>query len=126
MYLGWKILRSLSFYADNERMTPKFLFHPCFKSSSSGTCVNQCFLRRRAYLFYFTVESSSSYKKAPTIEIIIVILSVMCIVPKYHIVFCMIVILLILKYLFLVSFKTPKERLHLCFATLLGASEIPL
>ena len=69
---------------------------------------------------------STFFFKAPTIESIIVILSVMCIVPKYHIVFCMIVILLILKYLFLVSFETPKVLLHLCFASLMGASEIPL
>ena len=63
--------------------------------------------------------------KAPTIESIIVILSVMCIVPKYHIVFCMIVILLVLKFLVLVSFKTPEELLHLCFASFMEASEIP-
>ena len=42
------------------------------------------------------------------------------------IVFCMIVILLILKYLYLVSFKTSEVPLHLCFASLKGASEISL
>ena len=46
--------------------------------------------------------------------------------PKYHIVFYMIVILLILKYLLLVSFKTSEVPLHLYFISLMGAREIPL
>ena len=71
-------------------------------------------------------ESVHLILQRTNIERIIVILSVMCIVSKYHIVFCMIVILLILKYLFLVSFKTPEVLLHLCFAALMGTSEIPL
>src|SRR3954464_6212189 len=65
------------------------------------------------------LSSSNDY------ESIIVILSVMCIVPKYYFVFCMIVILLIPKHLVLVSFKTLEESLHLCLASLLEASEIP-
>ena len=70
--------------------------------------------------------SPPSFFKAPTIERIVVILSVMCIVPKYHIIFCMIVIFLVLKFLVLLSFKTLKELLHLCFASLMEASDIPL
>src|SRR3954468_21835860 len=69
---------------------------------------------------------STFFFQSTRYESIIVILSVMCIVPKYHIVFYMIVILLILKFLVLVSFKTPEELLHLCSTSLMEASEIPL
>ena len=90
-----------------------------FKAASSGTCLVFASIHEFSTLpSKATVrESPPSFFKSTNYESIIVILSVMCIVPKYHIVFCMIVILLILKYLFLVSFKTPKELLHLwiCF-----------
>src|SRR4051812_47624503 len=83
-------------------------FISIFKTTISGTCL--VFASSHGFSTLpskATVrESPPSSSKAPTIESIIVILSVMCIVPKYHIVFCMIVILLILKYLFLVSFET--------------------
>ena len=107
---------------------PKKNFISVFKTMSSGTCL--LFASSHGFSTLpskATVqESPPSFFKAPTIESIIVILSVMCIVPKYHIVFCMIVILLSLKFLVLVSFKTPEELLHLCFASLMEASEIPL
>src|ERR1041385_5830855 len=69
---------------------------------------------------------STLFLQSTNYESIIVILSVMCIVPKYYIVLCMIVVLLILKFLAVVSFKTPEEFLHLCSASLVEASEIPL
>src|SRR3954470_11637164 len=69
---------------------------------------------------------STFFLQSTNYESIIFIPSVMCIVPKYHIVFCMIVILLILKFLVLVSFKTLEELLHLCFASLMEVIEIPL
>ena len=71
-------------------------------------------------------ESLHLLFQSTNLEGIIAILSVMRIVPKYHIVFCMVVILLIPKYLLLVSFKTSEVPLHLCFASLMGASDIPL
>ena len=103
-------------------------FYLCFQNHELWYLFSLCF---RPWVFNLAIKGHGSrvstfFFKAPAIESIIVILSVMCIVPKYDIVFCMIVILLILKYLFLVSFKTPKELLHLCFASLMEASEIPL
>ena len=103
-------------------------FYLCFENHELWYLFSLCF---RPRVFNLAIKSHGSRVstflfKAPTIESIIVILSVMCIVPKYHIVFCMIVILLILKYLFLVSFKTLEVLLHLCFASPMGASKITL
>src|ERR1041385_6232898 len=103
-------------------------FYLCFQNHKLCYLFSLCFQPR---VFNLAIKShgsrvSPSFFKAPTIESIIVILSVTCIVSKYHIVFCMIVILLVLKFLVLVSFKTPEEFLHLCFASLMEAREIPL
>ena len=63
MYLVWKIPRSLGCYVDNESIPLKILFIPLFQNSSSGTSANPCFPLRRAYVFTFIAESSSSYKR---------------------------------------------------------------
>jgi len=128
IWLVWKILKTSTVYRWLKSYTLKSKFIPDFQNRELWYMFSLCFQPR---VFNLAIKSHGSRVstfsfKAPTIESIIVILSVMCIVPKYHIVFCMIVILLILKYLFLVSFETPKVLLHLCFASLMGASEIPL
>src|SRR3954469_25677014 len=128
IWLAWEILRDLyrspltgklhfskEFYLYFQNQELWYLFSPCFQPRVFNLAIKKP-----------RFESLPSFFKAPTIESIIVILSVTCIVPKYHIVFCMIVILLVLKFLVLASFKTPEEFLHLCFASLMEASEIPL
>ena len=62
MYLVWKILGTLGRYVDNESIPLKIIFISISKSSS-GTSANPCFPLRRAYLFTFIAESSSSDKK---------------------------------------------------------------
>ena len=62
--LAWKISPSLSCYVGNESIPLKMQFISISKSSS-GTSTNPWFPLRRAYLFTFYVESSSSYWKAP-------------------------------------------------------------
>src|SRR6187399_460506 len=65
---------------------PKIIFTSVFKTKSSGTCL--VFASNHGFSTLpskSTVrESPPSFFKAPTIESMIVILSVMCIVPKYH------------------------------------------
>src|SRR3954454_16151132 len=99
----------------------------CFKVVSSGTC-----LVFASFHGFSTLPSKATVRESPpsflqstNYESIIVILSVTCIVPKYHIVFYMIVMFLTLSSEFY-SCKTPEELLHLCFDSLMEASEIPL
>src|SRR4051812_1433146 len=122
------IERPLSSTVDWKVAPPQKNFIFVFKNHELWYMFSLCVQPR---VFNLAIKSHGSrvspcFFKAPTIESIIVILSVTCIVPKYHIVFCMIVIFLVLKFLVLVSFKTPEEFLHLCFASLMEASEIPL
>src|SRR4051812_4602490 len=128
MWLVWKVLRDLYRLPLTGKLHSQKEIYLCFKAVSSGTCLVFASSHRFSTLpSKATVrESPPCFSKAPNIQSIIVILSVMCVVPKYHIVFCMIVILLVLKFLVLVSFKTPEEILHVCFASLMEASEIPL
>src|ERR1041385_6655077 len=100
----------------------------CFQNQELWYLFSLCFQPR---VFNLAIKIHGSrvstfFLQSTNYEIIIVILSVMCIVPKYYIVFCMVVVLLILKFLVLVSFKILAEFLHLCFASLMEASEIPL
>src|SRR3954463_15407644 len=125
IWLVWKILRTVTV---DWKVTLSKRYYLCFQNHELRYLFSLCFQPR---VFNLAIKSHGSrvstfFFKAPTIESIIVMLSVMCIVPKYHIVFCMVVILFILKYLFLVSFKTLEVLLHLCFASLMEASEIPL
>src|SRR3954466_2963116 len=128
MWLVWEILRDLYRLPLTGKLHSQKEIYLCFKAASYGTCL--VFASSHGFSTLpskATIqESPPSFFKAPTIESITFILSVMCIVPMYHIVICMSVILLILKFLVLVSFKTPEELLHLCFASLMEASEIPL
>src|SRR4051812_28896079 len=121
MWLVWEILRDLYCLPLTGKLHFPKECYLCFQNQELWYMFSLCFQRR---VFNLAIKShgsrvSPSFLKAPTIEIIIVILSVTCIVQKYHIVFCMIVILLVLKFLVLVSFKTPEEFLHLCFALLM-------
>src|ERR1041385_7728388 len=107
IWLAWEILRDLYRSPLTGKLHFSKNFISVFKTKSSGTCL--VFASNHEFS---TLPSKShgsrvspSFFKAPTIESIIDILSVTCIVPNYHIVFCMIVILLVLKFLVLVSFK---------------------
>src|SRR3954468_2428286 len=77
-----------------EKLHSQKHFISVFKTTSSGTCL--VFASSHGYSTLPSKatarESAPSFFKAPTIESIILILSVMCIVPNYHIVFYMIVI----------------------------------
>src|SRR3954470_2868137 len=110
MRFGWKILRDLYRSPLTGKLHSQKEIYLCFKAATSGACL--VFASSHGFSTFpskATVrESPPSFSKASTIESIIVILSVMCIVPKYHIVFYMIVILLILKFLVLLSYNTPQ------------------
>src|ERR1041385_128014 len=72
-------------------------FYLCFQNQELWHMFSLRFLSR---VFNLAIKIhgsrvSPSFFKAPTIESIIVILSVTCIVPKYYIVFCMLFILLV-------------------------------
>src|SRR3954471_19174652 len=128
IWLAWEILRDLYRSPLTGKLHFSKEFYLCFQNQELWHMFSLCF---HSWVFHLDIkkpwfESLPFFFKAPTIESIIVILSVTCIVPKYYIVFCMIVILLVLKFLVLVSFKTSKEFLHLCFASFMEASEIPL
>src|SRR4051812_25031262 len=100
IWLVWKILRDLY----RSPLTGKFHsqkeIYLCFKVASSGTCL--VFASSHGFSTLpskATVrESLPSFIQSTNYESIIVILSVTCIVPKYHIVFCMIVMFLTLSY----------------------------
>src|SRR3954469_17488195 len=103
MWLVWEILRDLYRLPLTGKWHSEKEMYLCFKAASSGTCLVFASIHGFSTLpSKATVrESLPSLFKAPIIKSIIVILCVMCIVPKYHIVFCMIVILLVLRYLVL-------------------------
>src|ERR1041385_9375707 len=103
-------------------------FYLCFQNQELGYMFSLCF-KPRVFNLAIKIHGSrvsTFFLQSTNQESIIFILSVMCIVPKYYIVFRMIVVLFILQFLVLVSFKTPEEFLHLCFASLMEGSEIPL
>src|SRR3954469_26016536 len=93
---AWEILRDLY----HSMLTGKFhsqkSFISVFKTKSSGTC-----LVFASFHGFSTLPSKATVRESPpsflqstNYEVIIFILSVTCIVPKYHIVFCMIVMFL--------------------------------
>ena len=111
IWLAWEILRYLYRSPLTGKLHFSKMFYLCFQNQELWHMFSLCFLSR---VFDLSIKShgsrvSPSFFKAPSIESIIFILIVTCIVPKYHIVFCMIVILLVLKFLVLVSFKTLEE-----------------
>ena len=92
------IERPLPFTVDWKVALSKEIYL-CFKAASSGTCL--VFASSHGFSTLpskATVrESPPSFLQSTNYESIIVILSVTYIVPKYHIVFCMIVMFLTLS-----------------------------
>src|SRR3954465_257584 len=99
MWLVWKILRDLYHSPLTGKLHSQKEIYLCLKAASSGTClVFACSHGFSTLTSKATVrESPPSFLQSTKYESIIVILSVTCIVPKYHIVFCMIVMFLILN-----------------------------
>src|SRR3954462_3439281 len=128
MWLVWKILRALYRSPLTGKLHSQKEIYRCFKGVSSGTCL--VFASSHGFSTLpskGTVRESQPYfLQSTNYESIIVILSVTCIVPKYHIVSCMLVMFFYSQFGVLVSSKTPEESLHLCFASLMEASEVPL
>src|SRR3954466_8289664 len=99
MWLVWKILRDLYHSPLTGKLHSQTEIYLCFKAASSGTCLvfasNHGFstLPSKATVR----ESPHSFLQSTKYESIIVILSVTCILPKYHIVFCMLVMFLTLS-----------------------------
>ena len=87
--LAWKILGDLYRSLLTGKLHSQNKIYLCFKAASSGTCLvfasNHGFstLPSKATVW----ESPPSFLQSTNYESIIVILSVTCIVPKYHIVF---------------------------------------
>src|SRR3954469_6600224 len=98
MWLVWKILRDLYRSPLTRKLHSQKEIYLCFKVASSGTCL--VFASSHGFSNLpskaTVLESPPSFLQTTHYERIIVILSVTCIVPKYHIVFCMIVMFLIL------------------------------
>src|SRR3954468_1117815 len=99
MWLVWEILRDLFRLLLTGKLHSQKEIYLCFKAVSSGTCL--VFASSHGFS---TLPSKSKVRESPpsflqstNYESIIVILSVTCIVPKYHIVFCMIVMFLTLN-----------------------------
>src|SRR4051794_27443617 len=99
MWFVWNILRDLYHSPLTEKLHSQKEFYLCFKAASSGTCL--VFASSHGFSTLpskATVrESPPSFLQSTNYESIIVILSVTCIVPKYHIIFCMIVMFLTLN-----------------------------
>ena len=104
------IERSLPFTVDWKVALSKRNYL-CFKAASSSTCLVFASIHRFSTLpSKATVrESPPSFLKSTNYESIIVILSVTCIVPKYHIVFCLIVMFLTLNSQFQSSLKLRRR-----------------
>ena len=99
IWLVWKILRDLYRSPLTGKLHSQKEIYLCFKAASSGTC-----LVFASFHGFSTLPSKATVRESPpsflqstNYESIIVILSVTCIVPKYHIVFCMIVMFLTLS-----------------------------
>ena len=97
--LAWKILRDLYRSPLTGKLHSQKEIYLYFKAASSGTC-----LVFASFHGFSTLPSKATVRESPPsflqstkYESIIVILSVTCIVPKYYIVFCMIVMFLILS-----------------------------
>src|SRR3954467_282243 len=99
MWLAWKILRDLYRSPLTGKLHSRKEIYLCFKAASSATCL--VFASSHGFSTLpskATVrESPPSFLQSTNYESIIFILSVTCIVPKYHIVFCMLVMFLTLS-----------------------------
>src|SRR3954471_18849318 len=97
IWLAWEILRDLYRSPLTSKLHFSKEFYLCFQNQDLWHMFSLCFLSR-VFILAIKIHGSRvspSFFRAPTIESIIVILSVTCIVPKYNIVFCMLVILLV-------------------------------
>src|SRR3954470_13294464 len=99
MWLVWKILRDLHRSLLTGKLHSQKEMYLCFKAASSGTC-----LVFASFHGFSTLPSKATVRESPpsflqstNYNSIIVILSVTCIVPKYYIVFCMLVMFLTLS-----------------------------
>src|SRR4051812_2607142 len=96
MWLVWKILRDLYRSLLTGKLHSQKEIYLCFKVASSSTSL--VFASSHGFSTLpskATVrESPPSFLQSTNYESIIVILSVTCIAPKYHIVFCMVVMFL--------------------------------
>src|SRR3954470_6309531 len=99
IWLAWEILRDLYRSPLTGKLHSQKEIYLCFKAASSSTCL--IFASSHGFSTLpskATVqESPPSFLQSINYESIIVILSVTCIVPKYHIVFCVIVMFLTLS-----------------------------
>src|ERR1041384_827531 len=97
IWLAWEILGDLYCSPLTGKLQFSKEFYLCFQNQELWHMFSLCFLSR---VFNLSIKIhgsrvSPSFFKAPTTKSIIVILSVTCIVPKYYIVFCMLVIWLV-------------------------------
>ena len=118
MCLAWKISPSLSCYVDNESILLKMQFISISKPSS-GTSTNPYFPLRRAYLFTFIAESSSSYKKHQ-LEHPCHLHSLVLVYIEYDLTGSLLPWITMFSQSLII-----KGALHLCFVVSERASEIP-
>src|SRR3954464_25401 len=106
-----KILGDLYRYPLTGKLHSKKEIYLCFKVASSGTCLVFASFHRFSTLPSKTTvrESPPSFLQSTNHESIIVILSVTCILPKYHIVFCMLLMFLTLSSEFLSPLKLRRS-----------------
>src|SRR3954469_4641769 len=98
IWLAWEILRDLYRSPLTGKLHLSKEFYLCFQNQELWHMFSLCFL---SWVFNFAIKSHGSRVStflSPKHQLwsIIVILSVTCIVPKYHIVFCMLVMFLTL------------------------------
>src|ERR1043165_9669239 len=108
--MAWKILGDLYRSPLTGKLHSQKEIYLCFKAASSGTCL--VFASSHGYSTFpskaMVRESPPSFLQSTNYESIIVILSITCIVPKYHIVLCMIVMFLTLSSEFLSPLKLQR------------------
>src|SRR3954463_15370448 len=97
IWLAWEILRDLYRSPLTGKLHLSKEFYLCFQNQELWHMFSLCFLSR---VFNLAIKSHGSrvstfFLQSTNYESIIVILSVTCIVPKYYIVFCMLVLLLV-------------------------------
>ena len=109
--LAWKILRDLYRSPLIGKLHSQKEIYLCFKVASSGTCLVFASFHGSSIFAIKSHGSRVSTFLSPkhNYESIIVILSVTCIVPKYHIVFCMIVMFLTLSSYFQSPLKLQRS-----------------
>src|ERR1041385_2504534 len=97
IWLAWEILGDLYRSPLTGKLHLSKEFYLCFQNQELWHMFSLCFLSR---VFNLAIKShglrvSTFFLQSTNYESLIVILSVTCIVPKYYIVFCMLVLLLV-------------------------------